>query len=62
MKPVLPVPKLLRWHHHEAFQRWQAAMTMNMIFGDNYVTVPDIPAGYEDYAKWWYDNEHKAFK
>ncbi len=53
-----------RLHHekHAKFRRWQDAMQMNMIFGDNYVTVPEIPKGYEEYAKWWYDNELKAFK
>ncbi len=53
-----------RLHHekHAKFRRWQDALQMNMIFGDNYVTVPEIPKGYEAYAKWWYDNELKAFK
>ncbi len=53
-----------RLHHekHAKFLRWHDAITMNMIFGDNYVTVPEIPKGYEAYAKWWYDNELKAFK
>jgi len=53
-----------RLHHekHAKFQDWQAAITMNMIFGDNYVTVPPIPAGYEAYAKHWYDNELKAVR
>ena len=53
-----------RLHHdkHAKFQHWQAAITMNMIFGDNYVTVPPIPSGYEAYAKYWYDNELKAIK
>lgn len=51
-----------RLHHakHAKFQAWQAAITMNMIFGDNYVTVPEIPKGYEDYAKRWHDAEMKA--
>lgn len=53
-----------RLHHekHAKFRRWQDAKTMNMIFGDNYVTVPEIPKGYEDYAKWWYDNELKSIR
>ncbi|HEX2900016.1 MAG TPA: hypothetical protein VHS96_09885 [Bacteroidia bacterium] len=53
-----------RLHHekHAKFRQWQDAVTMNMIFGENYVTVPAIPKGYEDYAKWWFDNELKAFK
>lgn len=62
MKTVLPIPRLLRWHQHSRFQLWQSAITMNMIFGDNYVAVPEIPKGYQAYAKWWYDNELKAFK
>lgn len=46
-----------RLHHekHAKFRRWQDAITMNMIFGDNYVSVPEIPKGYEAYAKQWYD-------
>lgn len=53
-----------RLHHekHAKFRRWQDACVMNMIFGDNYVTTPEIPKGYEDYAKWWRDNELKAYK
>ncbi len=53
-----------RLHHekHAKFKLWQDSVTMNMIHGDDYVTVPDIPKGYEAYAKWWYDNELKAFK
>ncbi len=53
-----------RLHHekHAKFRQWQDARVMNMIFGDNYVTVPPIPRGYETYAKWWYDNELKAFR
>lgn len=53
-----------RLHHekHAKFRRWQDALTMNMIFGDSYVTVPEIPKGYEDYAKWWYDNELKSMR
>ena len=53
-----------RLHHekHAKFLQWQDACVMNMIFGDGYVTVPAIPKGYEDYSKWWFDNELKAFK
>lgn len=53
-----------RLHHekHAKFRRWQDACVMNMIFGDNYVTVPEIPKGYEDYAKWWFDNELKSIR
>lgn len=53
-----------RLHHekHAKFRLWQDACVMNMIFGDNYVTKPDIPKGYEEYAKWWRDNELKAYK
>lgn len=51
-------------HHekHAKFRRWQDACVMNMIFGDNYVTTPEIPKGYEEYAKWWRGNELKAYK
>ncbi|HEX2898829.1 MAG TPA: hypothetical protein VHS96_03820 [Bacteroidia bacterium] len=47
-----------RLHHekHAKFRQWQDARVMNMIFGENYVTVPAIPKGYEEYAKQWYDN------
>ncbi len=53
-----------RLHHdkHAKFRRWQDALVMRQIFGDDYVTIPEIPKGYEAYAKWWYDNELKAFK
>jgi hypothetical protein len=48
-----------RLHHekHAKFRRWQDAITMNLIFGDNYVSVPEIPKGYEAYAKQWYDKQ-----
>ncbi len=68
-RPPMFMPESLsdamdRLHHekHAKFRRWQDACVMNMIFGDNYVTSPEIPKGYEAYAKWWYDNELKAFK
>lgn len=53
-----------RLHHekHAKFKLWQDAKLMNMIFGDDYVTVPPVPKGYEAYAKLWYDNELKVFK
>jgi hypothetical protein len=62
MKKDLPIPRLHRWRQHAKFQLWQSAITMNMIFGDNYVIVPKTPKGYEDYAKWWFDNELKAIR
>ena len=53
-----------RLHHekHAKFRQWQDACTMNMIFGDNYVTVPPIPKGYETFAKRWFDNELKSIR
>lgn len=53
-----------RLHHekHAKFRRWQDAITMNMIFGDDYVSVPEIPKGYEAYAKQWYENTLKPVR
>ncbi len=52
----------LRREQHAKFRQWQDSIVMNMIFGDNYVASAPLPPGYEDYAKWWFDNELKAFK
>jgi hypothetical protein len=46
----------LHWEKHAQYQKWQDAVTMNMVFGDDYVTTPPIPKGYEKLAKQWHDN------
>lgn len=50
------------WIKWRQFERWKAAKTMSMIFGDGYVAIPPVPSGYEEYAQWWYDNELKTFR
>lgn len=46
----------LHWEKHAAYRRWQDAVEMNMVFGDDYVTAPPIPKGYEKLAQQWRDN------
>lgn len=47
-----------RLHHekHAQYRRWQDAVEMNMVFGDDYVTTPPVPKGYEKLAQQWRDN------
>ena len=40
------------WIKWRQFERWKAAKTMNMIFGEGYVATPPVPSGYEEYAQW----------
>lgn len=45
-----------KWADWRRYQNWQAAMTMNLLFGDGYVDVPTIPKGYEKHAQTWWSN------
>lgn len=46
-----------RWGKWIKYQNWQAAMTMNNLFGKGYVEVPPIPEGYEEIAQAWWNNK-----
>lgn len=52
----------IRHEKFARFQKWQHAKVMNMLFGDGYVTIPELPSGYEAYAKWWFDNQLKVIR
>lgn len=45
-----------KWALWKRFQAWQAAVTMNAVFGKGYIEVPDLPEGYETYADNWAAN------
>jgi len=46
----------LRWNGWRAYQAWQAAVEMNLLFGELYIPVPPVPEEYREEAQRWYSN------